>query len=165
MGYILAAAALSMLVVATDAPNTDAHDLTHHYEERSEPEVSEGIRYFYCSGLAIALFFMGLISASHDHKIPPGMRIPKPWRLANRAAVCVVILLLPLAGERLNSLELIATTLGLVTWVLLLETWGKSCKNDSFWPEECRTKYAARCSRKELEVAINGEKAVADVTV
>lgn len=159
MAYILAAASLSKLVVATDLPDADPHDLTHHYELRSEPEVSAGIRIFYCHGLAIALLCMGAIAFSNDHKTPPDMRIPKRWRLANRAVVCLVLFLLPLAGDRLNSLQLISTTLGLVIWVLLLETWGKSCRCDSFWPEECRTKYAARCSRRELEDATKNEKA------
>lgn len=45
MAYILAAGALSKLVVATDVPNTDAHDLTHFYEEKSEDHVAIAIRY------------------------------------------------------------------------------------------------------------------------
>ena len=61
MAYILSAGALSKLVVSTDSPNTDAHDLTHFYEEKSEDHVAIGLRWFYCGGLGIALGCMGTL--------------------------------------------------------------------------------------------------------
>ena len=62
MSYILAAGALSKLVVATDLPDADSHDLTHFYEEKSEDHVAIGLRWFYCVGLGIALTCMGKIA-------------------------------------------------------------------------------------------------------
>ncbi|KAF6796382.1 hypothetical protein CSOJ01_13231 [Colletotrichum sojae] len=120
------------------------------YALTSEPDVSLGIRFFYCHGLTIALLWMGVISASHVHKAPLEIRVPKFWRLANRAAVRLAMFFLPSARKHLNSFEVMATTLGLVAWVLVLEIWGNSCKSDSFVPQGCRTGYSARCSRKEL---------------
>ncbi|ESU05474.1 hypothetical protein FGSG_00311 [Fusarium graminearum PH-1] len=70
MGYILSSAGLSKLVLAADTPGANPEHLTEHYIERTDPEIADGIRYFYCHGLAIALFFMGVISACHDHRHP-----------------------------------------------------------------------------------------------
>jgi hypothetical protein len=158
MGYIIASAALSKLVLATDCPNADAHDLTPHYEERSEHEVANGIRFFYCHGMAIALLAMGAISASHEHKLFTTMRVPKIYRLGNRFAVCVILFLLPLAHD-LNSVNLISITVGLIVWVLLIEIWGKSCSDDPFIGEKvgCSVKYGASCSKKMLEDAMKDD--------
>ena len=43
---------------------------------------------------------------------------------------------------------------GLIVWVLLLELWGVSCPDDSFFSEPS-CKYTARCkvSKRELEAA------------
>ncbi|KAF6817072.1 hypothetical protein CMUS01_12166 [Colletotrichum musicola] len=96
----------------------------------------------------------------------------KLWRLA----ACLAMFFLLLAREHLNSFELMATTPGLVVWVLLLEIWGNSCKSDSFWAQGRRTGYSARFSMKELlnvtksdeEVNVlglkNNEKTAADGT-
>ena len=65
MAYVLSAGALSKLVVATDVPNLDSHDLTHFYEEKSEDHIPDALRWFYCAGLGIALACMGkLLSIS-----------------------------------------------------------------------------------------------------
>lgn len=149
--YVLAAAAMSKLVVAADAPDTDEHLLTEAYERRSEHEIALGLRLFYCIGLGIALFCTGLISWSHVHKIPATCHIPKKWRLVNRAAICVVFCCLPAAGG-LNSLQLIAITVSLMTWVLCFEIWGLKCPNDPFIGKGCST-YSAECSKKQLEDA------------
>jgi hypothetical protein len=154
LAYIVASAGLSSLVLAGDVAAADPHDLTHHYEERSEARVPVGIRYFYCHGLALALLGMGLVALSHDHKCPPTRRLPKPVRLGNRAAACVVLFLLPLA-RRLSSLALVAVTVGLTFWVLLFELVGLSCRDDPFVGSRqgCCVSYQARCSRKELAAA------------
>lgn len=159
MGYILAGAALCMLVVATDCPNAYYDDLTPFYQHRSSPTVSLGLRLYYCIGLGVALFFMGLISWSHDHRVPLGMcKLPKQIRLANRLVVCVILCCLPAAGDRLNSLELVAVTTCLSTWVLLFELWGKGCRTESFFglrsgSAEGKCQYTAKCSQKRLEEA------------
>ena len=160
MGYILASAALSKLVLATDVPNANPENLSHHYEERAEDHIANGIRFFYCHGLAIALLSMGIISWCHDHRRPADLRWSKTTRLANRFVVCIIMFFLPLAHS-LNSLDLIAITLGLSLWVLLLELFGKSCKNDPFIGEKsgCSVRYSCKCSKKELENVNLSEKA------
>ena len=58
MAYVLAGAALSRLVLATDCRDASVDDLVEAYLGRSEPEVSSGLRWFYCAGLGIALLCM-----------------------------------------------------------------------------------------------------------
>jgi hypothetical protein len=159
MGYILASAALSKLVWVADTPDANPEHLTEHYIERSDPGVADGIRYFYCQGLAVALFFMGVISVSHDHRHPATRRLSKKTRLANRLLVCLILFLLPLA-KSLNSLNLISITLALSVWVLLLELFGKSCRNDPFIGEKqgCSVRYKCKCSKRDLENANLYEK-------
>lgn len=128
----MATSALSTLVLATDVPGTEIEQLSEADRPRSEEHFPLGVRFFYCHGLAIALLSMGLISLSHAHRSPTGMRLAKKYRLANRLAVCLIMFLLPLAQD-LRSLELISITLGLVVWVLVVELWGKSCKGDSWF--------------------------------
>jgi len=59
----------SSQVVCTDVSGLDSHDLTHFYENKSEEHLPEGLRWFYCVGLALALANMGklyLPSANHS---------------------------------------------------------------------------------------------------
>jgi hypothetical protein len=159
MGYILASAGLSKLVLTADTPDANPEHLTDHYIERAEPEIADGIRYFYCHGLAIALFFMGVISVTHNHRHPATRRLSKKTRLANRLLVCIILFCLP-AAKSLNSLNLISITLALTVWVLLLELFGKSCRNDPFIGEKqgCSVRYKCKCSKKDLEKANLDEK-------
>lgn len=154
MGYILASAGLSKLVLATDAGGANAEQLSDHYSHRAEDEVANGIRFFYCHGLAIALLFMGVIAHCHEHRKPATLRWSKTTRLANRLAVCVAMFLLPLA-KGLDSLSLISVTLGLTVWVLLVELFGKSCRNDPFVGERkgCRVRYSCKCSKRDFDKA------------
>jgi hypothetical protein len=156
MAYILASAALSKLVVAADCADTDAESLTEFYHERSEEHISMGLRFYYCTGLAIALLSMGLISLSHEHKLPFTCRLPKWVRLANRLAVCVVLFCLPAARE-VNSLHLICITTSLTVWVLLFEIWGRSCPESAFLGEDHQRRYTARCSKRALEDAMKSD--------
>ncbi|KAH7040498.1 bacterial low temperature requirement A protein-domain-containing protein [Microdochium trichocladiopsis] len=161
--YTLSSAAMSKIVVAHDSINSDPHSLEEYYAHNSKPYVTQGVRWAYCVGLAIALLHMGLISMSHVHKVPPGMRVPKKYRMLNRGVVCVIFFCLPLAGDALDSLRLVAVTMLLMVWVLLLEIWGKSC-SDQTWcgnglkAGQCRARYEARCSKKTLEKALMQEK-------
>ncbi|KAJ2905141.1 bacterial low temperature requirement A protein-domain-containing protein [Zalerion maritima] len=164
MGYILGAAALSKLVLGTDCANAEEDTLTEFYRERSEPEIHDGLRYLYCSGLGIALLSTTLMSVSHRHRVPsqgdfhPELKpaVPKWARLANRAAISAVILCLPLAGEHLNSLHLVSTTTGLIVWVLIVELAGNMCWTTAGEARKGRGPlgYTARCSSKELEEAV-----------
>jgi len=188
MSFVLAAGSLSKLVLATDCNDAKLEDLTEIYSEKSDREIPEGLRWFYCVGLGVALLCMGLfhlsfcstqflgsfkqletltsqlmnpgiISLCHHHKESSGhlIRIPKRKRLTNRFAVCIILFCLPLVHS-LNSLQLISTTTGLVIWVLLLELWGMSCPNESFFGEKKACRYTARCkiSKKDLESAVKG---------
>lgn len=60
MSFVLGAAALSKLVVATDCRDTKLEDLTEAYMLKSEHEIPIGLRWFYCAGLGLALFCMGM---------------------------------------------------------------------------------------------------------
>jgi hypothetical protein len=156
MGYILASAALSKLVVAADCRDSPAETLTELYRGRSEEHVAIGLRFYYCTGLAVALLSMGLIAFSHEHKLPITCRLPKWVRLANRLAVCVILFALP-AAQEVNSLNLISITTCLSVWVLLVELWGKSCPDEAFWGDAKPCCYTARCSRRELEDAMKSD--------
>lgn len=60
MAYVLAGASLSRLVLATDCQDANIDDLTDAYIGSSEPEVSSGLRWFYCAGLGVALVSMSI---------------------------------------------------------------------------------------------------------
>lgn len=159
MGYILATAAMSKLVLATDVPNANASTLGSHYSPLAEPEVSDGIRLFYCYGLGIALFSMNLISLSHEHRQPPNLRWKKNHRLANRFAICLIFFGLPFA-TRLKSQSLIAVSMSLILEVLLVELWGTSCPNDPFIGERkgvC-VRYRTHCCKRDLKKALKEEQ-------
>jgi hypothetical protein len=159
MGYIVATAALSRLVLAADVPGTNPNQLAEPYRDSSEDHFSAGVRFFYCHGLAIALLSMAAISFTHEHKKPPTLRLHKNIRLANRIAVCIIMFLLPLA-QSLRSLNLISITLSLTIWVLIVELWGKSCKDDPFIGEKdgCCVTYHARCKKKDMEKIISSDE-------
>jgi len=106
---------------------------------------------------------------THIHKDPPipsGIRILKRHRIANRLVVCVIILALPTAHS-LNSLHLISIVTALILWVLLLELWGISCPDDSFFGDDGKCRYTAKLkvSKKDLEgrVKEGGEGGVVKV--
>ncbi|KAK1833696.1 E1-E2 ATPase-domain-containing protein [Podospora conica] len=160
MAYVLGASALSMMVVATDVGNAPRGEITAFYQHRSREGVSLALRLYYCVGFGVALIGMALISLSHEHKLPVAVcRVPKWVRLCNRLGVCVVLFCLPAAGDRLNSLELIGLSTGLMVWVLSVELWGKSCKMQSFvWADgEERCRYTARCAQRKLEDAMKSD--------
>ncbi|KAF2397929.1 hypothetical protein EJ06DRAFT_532914 [Trichodelitschia bisporula] len=158
MAFVLAGSALSKVVLAHDTAHAHPHDLREPYDSRSEEHLPDGLRWFYCGGLAIALAMTGIISLTHTYRSIPNVRLGKPYRVGVRFAVAVIILLLPLA-HGLNSLELVATTTGLVVLVLVMELAGSACSGDTFWGfwSTRRTcMYSARChiSRKELEAKV-----------
>lgn len=155
MAYIISCAALSKLVIASDSADSDPHTLTDHYSDKSESEISLGIRLFYCVGLGIALSFMLVINLSHKHKVAASAcRIPYWARCVNRAVVCVVMCCLPAAGDRLNSLHLVAMGTGLSAWVLAVELLGRSCGETSLFGAGQKCGYAARCTKQELDDAM-----------
>jgi hypothetical protein len=88
---------------------------------------------------------MGVIALSHLNKAIPNARLSKAPRLVIRFAA---------AKDHMNSLELVATTCGIVVLVLLADLAGTTCRGDVFWnfSEESKCTYSAtaRISRKEM---------------
>lgn len=166
MAYVLAGAALSKIVLAHDTQAVNADMLLEPYSGRSEETFDPGLRWFYCAGLSIAMIMMGLISYSHTYKTIPNARLRKEYRLLYRFAVSIVMLLLPLAKESLNSLELVATTAGLVVSILVVELKGNASSGTAFFGlgefrgRKCA--YTAKChvSRKELSDNVKSGKVV-----
>ena len=169
MGYVLSAATLSQLVLAHDCSDADPEKLGDHYSERSVADVDDAMRWFYCGGLGVALFCMGIVSFCHVHKKIPNARLLKRPRLAIRVAVSLIIICLPLA-KQLTSLHLIVVTCSLTLFVLLIDLYGNSCQGDKFWSgglcpkERKQCTYTANCKmsrhkRKKLrQMLANGEQ-------
>ncbi|MCJ1470309.1 hypothetical protein MMC07_008954 [Pseudocyphellaria aurata] len=162
MGYVIAGASLSKLVLAHDSGDTDVETLGEVYLERSEPEVPIGLRWFYCGGLGIALLCMSAISMSHIHKEFEGQRIAKRYRLAVRVAIAIVLICLPLA-HGLSSLELISTTTALVALILTVDLYGSTSVLDDFWRDKKMCKYSAEChlKKKDIETAFTKGETIA----
>ncbi|KAF3159794.1 hypothetical protein TWF788_003524 [Orbilia oligospora] len=133
LAFTIGGSGLSKLVLAHESQDTDVHDLFHVYEERSFAHVEDSLRWFYCGGLAVALFSMSLISISHLHKKLYTQKIAKKYRLAYRLLVCIIWLCLPAAHEHLNSLHLISITTGMTISIVALEVYGTSCKGDDMF--------------------------------
>lgn len=60
MAFTISAATLSRLVVAHDCNDADVESLNEAYVGKSEGEISDGLRWYYCAGLGIALGCMGM---------------------------------------------------------------------------------------------------------
>lgn len=158
MGYILAAASLSRLVLATDCHDANADDLTQAYISNSQGEVPTGLRWFYCGGLGTALICMTIISLCHIHKEFDGQRLSKRYRLPVRVSVAIILFFLPLA-KTLNSLQLVSTTTGLVALVLMVDVYGSTSVYENFWKCTACCKYRAECPIKKrllVEAVKNG---------
>lgn len=179
--YVLAGAAMSKLVVATDTPNAPLETLTEFYQHRAHDHVSEGLRWYYCGGFGVALLSMTCMALSHHHKRPPRVWLSKRWRLANRVAAAIVFFTLPLAHD-LTSLSLLGISTGILVWVLIVELWGGASMDESFVGDFGRPRggagaggdeggaeaggdgdlndgqggrcYHAQCTRKQLEQAL-----------
>ena len=168
-GYVLAAATLSHLVLAHDCVGSDPETLGEAYIGKSEAEVSDGIRWYYCGGIGVALIGMAAISFSHTHKKLRNPRLKKRPRLVIRVMAGVAIIFLPLA-KGLTSLSLIAITTSILCFILLLDLYGNSCEGDCFWSggfgdeEKKKCRYSAhvkmgRSRRKQVEDALHrGDK-------
>lgn len=159
MAFVLGGGGLARLVVANDARNSHPDWLTEEYQERSENEIPDGIRWFYCGGFGVALLMMALISISHVHKEPEGIRLTKRFRLAARIAVAIVFVCLPLAHD-LNSLELVGTVTGLLVLLLVGELWSASSCNEKLFGRDKACQYTGRCSKGLLREMIKGGQEV-----
>jgi hypothetical protein len=162
MAFVLAGGALARLVVAHDCPDTESERLTETYQDRSEAEIPTGIRWFYSAGLGTALLMMAVISLSHVHKDVDGLRLPKKFRLVARAAVAVVLILLPLA-EHLNSLELVGIVTALIVALLVLELWATSSCYEKIVGRANPCKYVGRMGKRDVVRLARDEKGDVDV--
>jgi low temperature requirement protein LtrA len=150
MGYTLAAATMSKIVLSHDCPNADADSLTDLYQVKSLAEISTGLRWFYCGGLSTTLISSCLTSLCHKHKTIPYSHLTKHTRLSVRFAAAIIILMLPLAHpEDFSSLSLVASTCGVTIAALMTDLYGLARKDDQFWfggfshSEKKATQYAA----------------------
>ena len=50
-------------MVAYDCPDANPHDLMEEYQIKSEDVINNGLRWFFCGGLAMSLFCMGIMHA------------------------------------------------------------------------------------------------------
>jgi hypothetical protein len=163
MSFVLSASALAVLVRAHDCPDAPLDSLFETFQPRSEDHISEALQWFYCGGLGLSLFCLAVISRTHTHRTIPNQRVGKNMRLMFRMLVSAVIITLPKA--HMNSLQLVATTTGLVVAVLTLELVGSSCWGENiFWEKGCtrdKATYSAKCGIKKEEL----EKSMRDGTV
>lgn len=163
MGFVLSASALGVLVRAHDCPDAPLESLFETFQPRSEDHISDGLQWFYCGGLGISLFCLSIIALTHTHRKIPNQRVRKETRLVFRMLVSIVIITLPKA--HMNSLQLVATTTGLIVAVLMLELVGSSCWGENvLWDKRCgrdKATYSAKCGVKKEEL----EKSAKDGTV
>jgi hypothetical protein len=155
MAYILAASTLTTLVLAHDSDDARVEWLGSHYVESSVASLDDAMRWFYCGGIGVALIFMAVISLCHTHKKLRDGRVNKRPRLAFRVVVAIVIIVLPTAGDRLTSLDLVAITCALTILVLIVDLYGNSAVGTPFWthglcPKERKNgaTYVANCKLK-----------------
>jgi hypothetical protein len=164
MSFVLSASALAVLVRAHDCPDAPLDSLFETFIPRSEDHISPGLQWYYCGGLGISLFCLAVVAKSHTHRKIPNQRLRKDTRLVYRVCISVVIIALPRA--HLNSLQLVATTTGLIVSVLVVELVGVGCWGENvFWEKGCkrnRATYSARCAikREELEKSVREGKVV-----
>jgi hypothetical protein len=163
MGFVLSASALAVLVRAHDCPDAPLESLFETFKPRSEDHISDALQWFYCGGLGVSLFCLTIIAFTHTTRKIPNQRVRKETRLVFRWLVSIVIITLPKA--HMNSLQLVATTTGLVVAVLTLELVGSSCWGENmFWEKGCtrgQATYSAKCGVKKEEL----EKSVREGTV
>lgn len=59
-GITLVGAALEYLVIASDCSDANPEWLTDEFQGHSDSEISDGLRWFFCGGLAVALACMSM---------------------------------------------------------------------------------------------------------
>lgn len=76
-----------------------------------------------------------------------------------RSGHCLICL--PLT-DRLDSLQLVSTTAGLIILVLITDLLGSTCMHDSFWREKrtCKDSAEYRLPRKDVENAVKSGQSV-----
>jgi len=62
MSIVLSSAALSRIVLVRDFPDANVESLAEAYVGKSLGEIEDGLRWFYCAGMGVALASMGKYS-------------------------------------------------------------------------------------------------------
>ncbi|KAI9723455.1 MAG: hypothetical protein M1828_004185 [Chrysothrix sp. TS-e1954] len=151
--YILAGAALSRLVLATDVPGANIDDLAPESAVLSMPTISSGLRWFYCAGVGIALFSTCPIALGHDYRTPPNMDCPftRERRLVVRLLISLAITFLGFA-KSLDSLKIISITCGLVHLALFVELFGNTLSGHCHAAERKKCHYTVK--RRDMRKSV-----------
>ncbi|KAK5728753.1 hypothetical protein LTR15_001892 [Elasticomyces elasticus] len=159
MAFVLGGGALARLVVATDTENMHLEHLTETYQHRSEHDIRQGIRWFYCGGFGVALACMGVIALSHVHKEVATLRMKKRFRIAWRFCIATIIVCMPLAKD-LTSLQLVGIVTALIVFALATELWAASCSTQKWTGRSRPAKYTGMCGRSKLQALVRDGKEV-----
>ncbi|CAE6458086.1 hypothetical protein ACGC1H_006833 [Rhizoctonia solani] len=93
--------------------------MTQHTEE-----VTSAMRWYFGGGLGVALISMALIGATHRGLDPTGTsRLGRFTQLGFRVAIGIIMICLPLSD--LSPLNLMGTSAGLTSFLVVEETYGK----------------------------------------
>ncbi|EUC55381.1 LtrA domain protein [Rhizoctonia solani AG-3 Rhs1AP] len=93
--------------------------MTQHTEQ-----VTSAIRWYFGGGLGVALIIMALIGATHRGLDPTGTsRLGRFTQLGFRVAIGIIMICLPLSD--LSPLQLMGTSAGLTSFLVVEETYGK----------------------------------------
>lgn len=101
---------------------------------------------------------VGIISLSHVHVSSDHLNLRKRYRLGLRGCICLVILLLPLAGDNINSLQLIGTVCALLWGVIAVETWGNALCEHVWIGDKKKREYVCKFNIK----CVQGEEQIPD---
>jgi hypothetical protein len=135
-GLTLAGAALPQLVVASDC-GTPVDQLTDDFAVKSLNPFPQYLRWYFAAGMSsgshamsIQLYHVtnvGLLQLLHKPAKEP-QKIRRLWRLLFRFGVTTMWVMLPLARDNLNSLQLIAIITGSCYLMLFIEVYGQAPK-------------------------------------
>jgi len=125
-GLTLAGAALPQVVVASDC-GSSIDELTDDFAVLSLNPFPQYLRWYFTAGMASGSNAMSLLQLLHKPAKEP-QKIRRSWRLLFRFGVTTMWVMLPLAGDSLNSLQLIAIITGSCYLMLFIELYGQAPK-------------------------------------
>ena len=136
-GIAVAGSAVNRVIVAHDVPGSNPLDLDPANIVNSDDPLRATVRWYFGAGLGGALLAMGVIQLAHEgpprilqeHKV----RIARKWRLLYRALVGLSWILIPIAGNSLNSLNLLMVYAITQYSVVLVELYGRSFQGENMF--------------------------------
>ena len=129
-GLTLAGATMGRIVIASDCVDTDPDTLSDDYKDISTNPLPSSFRWLFSAAIGAALLAMGFIQLSHEgppprhHKLR--QRLSREVRLAYRFVIGILWILLPLAGDNLNSLKLLSVIFITAYSLVFIEIYGRS---------------------------------------